>query len=58
MKYFSTPLSRISSQEDILTGYSKTNRIKIGDFGDDHWLEAIIPGMDTYVLKYQFLKKV
>ena len=36
----------------------KVNRIRIGNFGDGHDVEASIPGLGTYVLKSQFLKKV
>jgi len=35
----------------------KVMRIRIGDFGDGHDVEASIPGMGTFVLKSRFLKK-
>lgn len=35
----------------------KVMRIRIGEFGDGHDVEASIPGMGTYSLKSQFLKK-
>ena len=35
----------------------KVTRIRIGDYGDGHDVEANIPGMGTFLLKSQFLKK-
>mmetsp|Transcript_76761 Transcript_76761/g.150483 ORF Transcript_76761/g.150483 Transcript_76761/m.150483 type:complete len:203 (+) Transcript_76761:68-676(+) len=34
----------------------KVARIRLGNFGDDHDVEAVIPGLGTYALKSQFLK--
>ena len=36
----------------------KVSKIRLGDFGDGHDVEASIPGLGTYALKSQFLKKV
>jgi protein PhnA len=35
----------------------KVTRIRLGDFGDGHDVEASIPGLGTFLLKSQFLKK-
>jgi len=35
----------------------KVTRIRVGDFGDDHDVQANIPGMGTFNLKSGFLKK-
>jgi protein PhnA len=35
----------------------KVTRIRLGDFGDGHDVEASIPGLRTFLLKSQFLKK-
>mmetsp|Transcript_9225 Transcript_9225/g.19365 ORF Transcript_9225/g.19365 Transcript_9225/m.19365 type:complete len:197 (+) Transcript_9225:226-816(+) len=35
----------------------KVTRIRVGDYGDDHDVQANIPGMGTFNLKSQFLKK-
>ena len=35
----------------------KVTRIRVGDYGDGHDVEANIPGMGTFLLKSQFLKK-
>ena len=35
----------------------KVTRIRVGDFGDEHDVQANIPGMGTFNLKSQFLKK-
>lgn len=35
----------------------KVTRIRIGDFGDGHDIEANIPGLGTFLLKSQFVKK-
>ena len=37
----------------ILSFYTKTSK----DFGDGHDVEANIPGLGTFLLKSQFLKK-
>lgn len=36
----------------------KISKIRLGDFGDGHDVEATIAGLGTYALKAQFLKKV
>jgi protein PhnA len=36
----------------------KVNRIRLGDYSDGHDVEVNIPGLGTYALKSQFLKKV
>ena len=33
-------------------------KVRLGDYGDGHDCEASIPGVGTYALKSQFLKKV
>ena len=35
----------------------KVTRIRVGDYGDDHDVQANIPGLGTFNLKSQFLKK-
>jgi len=35
----------------------KITRIRLGDYGDGHDCQATIPGLGTYDLKSQFLKK-
>jgi len=35
----------------------KVARIRVGDFGDDHNVQAAIAGLGTFNLKSQFLKK-
>lgn len=35
----------------------KVTRIRVGDYGDSHDVEANLPGMGTFALKSQFLKK-
>jgi protein PhnA len=35
----------------------KITRIRIGDYGDGHDVQANVPGLGTYNLKSQFLKK-
>jgi protein PhnA len=35
----------------------KVLRIRVGDFGDDHNVQAAIPGLGTFNLKSQYLKK-
>jgi len=35
----------------------KVTRIRVGDYGDGHDVEASIPGVGTFALKSQFLKK-
>lgn len=35
----------------------KVLRIRVGDYGDDHDVQANIPGLGTFNLKSQFLKK-
>jgi protein PhnA len=35
----------------------KITRIRVGDYGDGHDVEATIPGLGTFALKSQFLKK-
>jgi protein PhnA len=35
----------------------KVTRIRLGDYGDGHDVEASIPGLGTFLLKSQFLKK-
>jgi protein PhnA len=35
----------------------KILRIRVGDYGDDHDVQANIPGLGTFNLKSQFLKK-
>jgi protein PhnA len=37
---------------------TKVKNIRLGDYGDGHDIEASIPGLGTYELKSQFLKKV
>eukprot|EP00978_Attheya_sp_CCMP212_P034620 scaffold145922_cov69-Attheya_sp.AAC.1 len=36
----------------------KVSKIRLGDYGGGHDMEANIPGMGTYALKSQFVKKV
>jgi protein PhnA len=36
----------------------KVGKIRLGDYGDGHDVEASIAGKGTYLLKSEFLKKV
>lgn len=47
--------------QDLAKGKLKKGtkvKIRVGDYGDGHDCEATIPGVGTYALKSEFLKKV